>query len=227
MSLKKYFLATALASTTATAALATSPAAAETVTLGFDGESYQIVTAWSEAGYNITTTGYPQPGRGSLESMFIAPGNSYINEELRNVLHTETPWDGVFHIVNENGNLFNFEGFTGIGYWWENPFHLEAIGTKADNSTVTQTFNFVTGNAEDARRYTMNGFTDLKELNLKTTLLTEEGGYVITNQAIDNLTFTTLPAVPEPRDWLLMTAGLAAVGGMARRRRKTETALSL
>lgn len=52
-------------------------------------------------------------------------------------------------------------------------------------------------------------------------LLIDRSGYSTGNAyALDRISFTKVPAVPEPSEYALMLIGLAVVGGVARRRRR-------
>lgn len=130
-------------------------------------------------------------------------------------------------MTKSDGGAFSLIGFQGAGsfnfnsFFWnpENiPDNIDVIGQLSGGGTVTQSFliNKTTGRngALSFSDYVFNsGFT-----NLLSASFSSSGSAVslFNGFAIDNI---NVAAVPEPETYTLLLAGLAAIGGIALRRK--------
>lgn len=152
--------------------------------------------------------------------------------------------DGLVHFGSIDGTAVKLESLVaafipGVGVPTGSTFYLAIEGDRSSapgdfSSMYFPLIGGTTGNAFQTIDVTQGGyrlggsgslsdsFTDIYVYGYFCNGSTGDCSAFTTNRAqfaLDDITFNTLTAVPEPSEWLLITLGLGAIGAAVRRRR--------
>ena len=197
--MKKTILALALAACAQGYAVQASAAVLTFESLASADGNFSIGTTYVEQGFQVddlTPTAYGFAAWGT-SSPFFSGSTALMNNNDSGITKLSQVGGGAFNL-NAVDLTVMYPGLTGDGQ-----VAVTFTGTRADSSTVSQTFNVNDGAPQT---FTFNGFT-----NVTAVTWSDNATY----HQFDNV---NVAAVPEPETYAMFLAGLGLMGVVARRR---------
>lgn len=187
--------------------------AAGNINIGFETTPYYLTNGGTHIPYVESGFTFMNTAPGSAAVGIFAPFSPFDNNNGSNSLvfvkYEPAPGlPGGYVIAMSAASPFTLNSFDGARYTSYGQIgSIDVIGHKTNGSTVTASFAAGTAWAHNA----LSGFSDLSSV--------EFIGHTAGALTIDNISVTTVTAVPEPETYAMLLAGLMLIGATARHRK--------
>lgn len=205
------------------AALVAPAARAQTTTLTFNGLTAVdasgvrfVDNCYEESGFRVAVVGFACGAPSTLGAWTPDFADRYTGSPA---LHNEMGSAVDFTAIS--GQAFSFQSIGLASFFGQfgDPTTVMFTGFLASGGMMTQTVEVPGGNFRSPAAlspFSFTGFTNLRSLRLTVVTAAPE---ISANVQFDNVAFGTAAVVPEPTTVVLIGAGLAGLGAVARRRR--------